>query len=99
MIKSVSRCHFGTGEQTGGLTVTDQEVIECLATEFSKYYQVPRERIEKAFQIAKQELGDSMNAYYAVQTLLVNMLRDGSRPIWKISKETEKSMRKIISCK
>ena len=98
MIKSVSRCRNGAGEQTGGLTVTDQEVIECLATDFcSKHYQVPRGHIEKAFQLAKQELGDSMNAYYAVQTLLVNMLRDGSRPIWKISKETEKSMRKIIA--
>lgn len=80
--------------------MTDQEVIECLATEFcSKHYQVPRGRIEKAFQLAKQELGDSMNAYVATQTLLVNMFRDDSRPIWKISKETEKSMRKIISCK
>lgn len=50
MIKSVSRCRNGAGEQTGGLTVTDQEVIECLATEFcSKHYQVPRGHIEKAF--------------------------------------------------
>ena len=79
--------------------MTDQEVIECLAGEFSKYYKVQPERIEQAFKIAKQELGDSMNAYYAVQTLLVNMLRDTSEPIWKISKETEKAMRKIISGK
>ncbi|MGO4948349.1 hypothetical protein ACTQ50_18640 [Blautia sp. Sow4_E7] len=78
--------------------MTDQEVIECLATEFcSKHYQVPRGRIEKAFQLAKQELGDSMNAYYAVQTLLVNMLRDDSKPIWKISEQTETAMRKILS--
>lgn len=100
MIKSVSRCRNGAGEQTGGLTVTDQEVIECLATEFcSKHYQVPRGRIEKAFQLAKQELGDSMNAYVATQTLLVNMFRANSEPIWKISKETEETMRKIISDK
>ena len=79
--------------------MTDQEIVGCLTGEFSKYYKVQPERIEHAFKIAKQQLGDSMNAYYAVQTLLVNMLRDGSRPIWKISKETEKSMRKIISCK
>lgn len=79
--------------------MTDQEIVGCLITEFSTFYQISPERIEKVFQLAKQELGDSMNAYYAVQTLLVNMLRDGSRPIWKISKETEKSMRKIISCK
>ena len=85
------------GAQTGGLTVTDQEVIACVTTEFSKYYKVQPERIEQAFKIAKQELGDSMNAYYAVQTLLVNMLRDTSEPIWKISKETEKAMRKILS--
>lgn len=78
--------------------MTDQEIIECLGTEFcSKHYQVPRGRIEKAFQLAKQELGDSMNAYYAVQTLLVNMLRANSEPIWKISKQTETVMRKILS--
>lgn len=98
MIKSVSRCRNGAGEQTGGLTVTDQEVIECLATEFcSKHYQVPRGRIEKAFQLAKQELGDSMNAYYAVQTLLVRMFRDDSKKVWKITSGTEKAMRKILS--
>ena len=77
--------------------MTDQEIVGCLITEFSTFYQISPERIEKVFQLAKQELGDSMNAYYAVQTLLVNMLRDGSRPIWKISKETEKAMRKILS--
>lgn len=98
MIKSVSRCRNGAGEQTGGLTVTDQEVIECLATEFcSKHYQVPRGHIEKAFQLAKQELGDSINAYVATQTLLVNMFRANSEPIWKISKQTETVMRKILS--
>lgn len=79
--------------------MTDQEVIECLATEFSRYYQISPEQIKQAFKIAKQELGDSMNAYYAVQTLLVSMFRDDSKPIWKISKETEKSVRKIISGK
>ena len=77
--------------------MTDQEIIKCLTGKFSKYYKVQPERIEQAFKIAKQELGDSMNAYYAVQTLLVNMLRDTSEPIWKISKETEKAMRKILS--
>lgn len=77
--------------------MTDQEIIKCLTGEFSKYYKVQPERIGQAFKIAKQELGDSMNAYYAVQTLLVRMFRDDSKPIWKISKETEKSMRKIIA--
>lgn len=98
MIKSVSRCRNGAGEQTGGLTVTDQEVIECLATEFcSKHYQVPRGRIEKAFQLAKQELGDSMNAYVATQSVLVRMFRDDSKKVWKITNETEEAMRKILS--
>lgn len=77
--------------------MTDQEIIKCLTGEFSKYYKVQPERIEQAFKIAKQELGDSMNAYYAVQTLLVNTLRDDSKLIWKISKETETAMRKILS--
>ena len=76
--------------------MTDQKIIECLTTEFSKYYKVQPERIEQAFKIAKQELGDSMNAYYAVQTLLVNMLRDDSKEVWKISKRTEKAVREIL---
>lgn len=76
--------------------MTDQEIIACLAGEFSKYYKVQPERIEQAFKIAKQELGDSMNAYYAVQTLLVNMLRDDSKEVWKISKRTEKAVREIL---
>ena len=79
--------------------MTDQEIVGCLITEFSTFYRISPERIEKVFQLAKQELGDSMNAYVATQTLLVNMFRANSEPIWKISKETEKSMRKIISCK
>lgn len=79
--------------------MTDQEIVGCLTGEFSKYYKVQPERIEQAFKIAKQELGDSMNAYYAVQTLLVNMFRDDSKPIWKISEQTKKAMRKIISGK
>lgn len=77
--------------------MTDQEVIECLTGEFSKHYKVQPEKIEQAFKIAKQELGDSMNAYYAVQTLLVNTLRDDSKEVWKISKQTETAMRKILS--
>ena len=79
--------------------MTDQEVIECLATEFSKHYQIAPEKIGMAFRIAKQELGDSMNAYAATQSVLVRMLRDSSKPIWKISEQTEKAMRKIISGK
>ena len=77
--------------------MTDQEIVGCLATEFSKYYQVPRERIEKAFQIARGELGNGLHAYAATRPVLVRMLRDTSEPIWKISKETEKAMRKILS--
>ena len=63
-----------------------QEIVGCLITEFSTFYRISPERIEKVFQLAKQELGDSMNAYYATQTLLVNMFRANSEPIWKISK-------------
>ena len=77
--------------------MTDQEIVGCLATEFSKYYQVPRERIEKAFQIARGEVGNGLHAYAATRSVLVRMLRDTSEPIWKISKETEKAMRKILS--
>lgn len=77
--------------------MTNQEIIACLAGEFSKYYKVQPERIEQAFKIAKQELGDSMNAYYAVQTLLVRMFRDDSKKVWKITSGTEKAMRKILS--
>ena len=82
---------------TLGASMTDQKIIECLTTEFSKYYKVQPERIEQAFKIAKQELGDSMNAYYAVQTLLVRMFRDDSKKVWKITSGTEKAIRKILS--
>ena len=75
--------------------MTDQEIVGCLATEFSKYYQVPRERIEKAFQIAKQELGDSINAYVATQTLLVNMFRANSE---KNSKSIKKNPGYSCAC-
>lgn len=96
--KLSSRCwQSGAGAQTGGAAVTDQEIVGCLITEFSTFYRISPERIEKVFQLAKQELGDSMNAYYATQTLLVNMFRANSEPIWKISKQTETVMRKILS--
>lgn len=77
--------------------MTDQEIVGCLITEFSKYYKVQTERIEQAFKIAKQELGDSMNAYVATQSVLVRMFRDNSKKAWKITNETEEAMRKILS--
>lgn len=76
--------------------MTDQKIIECLITEFSAFYQIPPVKIEQAFKIAKQELGDSMNSYAALQTLLVNMFRDDSKEVWKISKQTETAMREIL---
>ena len=79
--------------------MTDQEIIKCLTGEFSKHYKVQPERIGQAFKIAKQELGDSMNAYVATQSVLVRMFRDDSKPVWKISEQTEEAMRKIISGK
>lgn len=77
--------------------MTDQKIIGCLITEFSAFYQIPPAKIEQAFQIAKQELDDSMNAYAAVQSILVRMFRDEKKSVWKISKETEKALRKILS--
>lgn len=77
--------------------MTDQEIIKCLTGEFSKYYKVQPERIGQAFKIAKQELGDSMNAYVATQSVLVRMFRDNSKKAWKITNETEEAMRKILS--
>lgn len=76
--------------------MTDQEIIGCLGTEFSKHYQVPRERIEKAFQIARGELGNGLHAYAATQSVLVNMFRDDSKKPWLITKETEEAMKKIL---
>lgn len=77
--------------------MTDQEIVGCLITEFSKYYKVQPERIGQAFKIAKQELGDSMNAYVATQSVLVRMFRDDSKKAWKITNETEEAMRKILN--
>ena len=77
--------------------MTDQEIVGCLITEFSTFYRISPERIEKVFQLAKQELGDSMNAYVATQTVLVRMFRDDSKKAWKITNEAEKAMREIIN--
>lgn len=77
--------------------MTDQELIECLTTEFSRYYRIQPERIEQAFKIAKQELGDNLRAYSATQSVLVNMFRDDSKKPWLITKEAEKAMREILN--
>lgn len=77
--------------------MTDEKITECLITEFSTFYRISPERIEKVFQIARGELGNGLHAYAATQSVLVRMFRDDSEPIWKISKETEKAMRKILS--
>ena len=77
--------------------MTDQEIVGCLITEFSTFYRISPERIEKVFQLAKQELGDSMNAYAATQSVLVRMFRDDSKKAWKITNEAEKAMREILN--
>ena len=77
--------------------MTDEKIIECLITEFSAFYRIPPEHITEAFRIAKEELKDSLNAYAAVQSVLVRMFRDDSKEVWKISKQTEKAMREILS--
>lgn len=76
--------------------MTDQEIIDCLVAEFSAHYQILPGNIAEAFQFAKKELKDSVDAYAAVQSVLVNMLRDSSKEIWKISKQTEKAMKEIL---
>ena len=77
--------------------MTDQEVIECLETEFSRYYRISPRRIEQAFEIAKQELDNSLQAYVATEDVLVRMFRDDSKKAWKITNETEEAMRKILN--
>ena len=79
--------------------MTDEKIISYLCEEFSKHYRIAPAKIEQAFQLAKEELGDSMDSYLAVQTLLVRMFRDDSREGWKISKQTEKAMRSVIQGK
>ena len=76
--------------------MTDEKIISYLCEEFSKHYQIEPEKIEQAFQIAKEELGDSLNSYVAIQSALVRMFRDETKPIWKISKQTEKAIREIL---
>lgn len=77
--------------------MTDQKMIEFLAMEFSKNYNVSLEQIEQAFKLAKQELDNSLQAYVATEDVLVRMFRNDSKKVWKISKQTEKAMRKILS--
>ena len=77
--------------------MTDEKIIFYLVEEFSKHYQIAPAKIEQSFKLAKQELGDSLGAYAAVHSVLVRMFRDETKPIWKISKQTDKAMRKILS--
>lgn len=77
--------------------MTDQKMIEFLAMEFSKNYNVSLEQIEQAFKLAKQELDNSLQAYVTTEDVLVRMFRNDSKKVWKISKQTEKAMRKILS--
>lgn len=77
--------------------MTDQKIIECLVTEFSKHYKVRPEQIEEAFKLAKQELDNSLQAYVATEDVLVRMFRNDSKKVWKISRQTERIMRKILS--
>lgn len=77
--------------------MTDQRMIEYLTTEFSRYYRIPPRRIEQAFEIARQELDNSLQAYVATEDVLVRMFRDDSKKVWKITNETEEAMRKILS--
>lgn len=77
--------------------MTDQRMIEYLTTEFSRYYRIPPRRIEQAFEIARQELDNSLQAYVATEDVLVRMFRDDSKKVWKITNETEEAMRKILN--
>ena len=77
--------------------MTDQELIECLTTEFSRYYRIQPEQIEQAFKVAKQELDNGLQAYVATEDVLVRMFRNESKKVWKITSKTEKAMRKILS--
>lgn len=77
--------------------MTDQKMIECLITEFSRNCKTRPEQIEEAFKIAKQELDNSLQAYVATEDVLVRMFRNESKKVWKITKDTEKAMRKILS--
>lgn len=47
--------------------MTDQEMIEFLIAEFSRYYRIQPEQIERAFKIAEQELGNGLQAYVATE--------------------------------
>ncbi len=77
--------------------MTDQEIVGCLITEFSTFYRISPERIEKAFKIARGELGNGLHAYAATQSVLVRMFWDDFKKAWKITNETEEAMRKILS--
>ena len=77
--------------------MTDQRMIEYLTTELSRYYRIPPRRIEQAFEIARQELDNSLQAYVATEDVLVRMFRDDSKKVWKITNETEEAMRKILN--
>ena len=44
----------------------DEHYINCLVLEFGRYYKISKENIEKAYQIAMDELKDELATYFAV---------------------------------
>lgn len=51
----------------------DEHYINCLVLEFGRYYKISKENIEKAYQIAMDELKDELATYFAVHGCIKTM--------------------------
>jgi len=86
----------------------DEHYINCLVLEFGRYYKISKENIEKAYQIAMDELNDELAAYLATHGLIKKMYVEDPREktegrlaiifqdFYKLSKDTVSRMKAEI---
>lgn len=84
------------------------DYIGMLDLEFGKYYRIRKESIEKAYQIALDELNDELAAYFATHGFIKKMYVGNSRgeteghpaiifqDFYKLSKDTVSRMKAEI---
>ena len=81
-----------------------EHYIDYLVLEFGKFYRISKESIEKAYQIALDELNDELAAYFAVHGCIRTMYADEEtkrppvifRDFYKLSKSAAERMKAEI---
>lgn len=73
------------------------DYIGMLDREFGRAHRIPRENIEKVYNLALNELQDDMNAYLAVLGLVSELVRGTTVFDYSsLSKDTVKQITRII---